>query len=283
MNGTVWSDIFATLGTGVAEGMRVGDGKTVGAGDGNTGVGIKLSERAIVRMISKYKVWTMQGSNLRPLECESNALPTELIVLCYLDKFYHRRHNRVVKFCKNRKGSIAILDALEPVVLAFAIFMMVYLFLFQPHKVDGKSMYPNFHDREFILTDKITYRRSDPQRGDVVVFHAPPPYDSDFIKRIIGLPGETIEVKDGLVFINDVKLKEVYLPDAYLTAEKAFLREGVPYRIPDGYYMVFGDNRSYSSDSREWGPIAKKAIVGKAWFRYWPVDRIGLIPHERYN
>ena len=182
-----------------------------------------------------------------------------------------------------RKGTVAIIEALQPVVMAFAIFMMVYLFLVQPHKVDGSSMFPNFHDREFILTDKISYRRSDPQRGDVIVFHAPPPYDSDFIKRIIGLPGETVIVKGGYVYINDQKLEESYLPNSFITTEKSFLREGVPYAIPDGYYLVFGDNRSYSSDSREWGPISKKAIVGKAWIRYWPLDEIGIVKHEKYQ
>lgn len=183
----------------------------------------------------------------------------------------------MVRF-KLHKGAIAILDALEPVVLAFAIFMMVYLFLFQPHKVDGRSMYPNFHDREYILTDKISYRRFDPQRGDVIVFHAPPPYEnSDFIKRIIGLPGETILLKDNQIFINGSKLNEIYLPANLITSEKSFLREGIPYPIPQDYYFVMGDNRSFSSDSREWGPVAKKSIVGKAWVRYWPVDRIGLI------
>lgn len=184
---------------------------------------------------------------------------------------------------KLRKGSVAILDALEPVVLAFAIFMMVYLFLFQPHKVDGRSMYPNFQDREFILTDKITYRKGDPQRGDVIVFHAPPPYDSDFIKRVIGLPGETIELRDGYTYINGEKLDEPYLPSNYMTDEKAFLRNNIPYKIPDGYYMVFGDNRGFSSDSREWGPISKKAIVGKAMFVYWPLDRMGSVPHQKYT
>ena len=184
---------------------------------------------------------------------------------------------------KWRRGNIAILDALEPVVLAFAIFMMVYLFLFQPHKVDGNSMYPNFHDREYILTDKISYQRGDPQRGDVVVFHAPPPYTSDFIKRIVGMPGETVMVQAGYVYVNGQKLQEMYLPDTYATTEKSFLREGVPYKIPDSYYMVFGHNRGYSSDSREWGPISKKAIVGKAMFRYWPMDRIELVKHQNYS
>lgn len=182
-----------------------------------------------------------------------------------------------------RKGTVAVIEALQPIVMAFAIFMMVYLFLFQPHKVDGSSMFPNFHDREFILTDKVSYRRGSPQRGDVVVFHAPPPFDSDFIKRVIGLPGETIMVKGGYVYVNNAKLNEPYLPNSFITTEKSFLREGVPYAIPEGYYMVFGDNRSYSSDSREWGPIAESAIVGKAWIRYWPFDKAGAIEHETYS
>ena len=182
-----------------------------------------------------------------------------------------------------KKGTIAIIEALQPVVMAFAIFMMVYLFLVQPHKVDGSSMFPNFHDREFILTDKISYRKGLPERGDVIVFHAPDPYDSDFIKRIIGLPGETIMVQGGYVFINNQKLSESYLPDSFMTSEKSFLREGVPYSIPEGYYVVLGDNRNYSSDSREWGPIAQSAIVGKAWVRYWPVDEVGVIKHEKYQ
>lgn len=184
---------------------------------------------------------------------------------------------------KLRKGGVAILDALEPVVLAFAIFMMVYLFLFQPHKVDGRSMYPNLHDKEYILTDKVTYRRRDPQRGDVIVFHAPPPHNSDFIKRVVGMPGETVMVQGGYVFVNGVRLEEIYLPNDYETSEKAFLREGVPYKIPADYFVVFGDNRDFSSDSREWGPISEKSIVGRAWIKYWPATRFGLIKHEKYN
>ena len=182
---------------------------------------------------------------------------------------------------KLRRGS-AILEALQPVVLAFAVFMMIYLFLFQPHKVDGNSMKPNFYDQEYILTDKVSYKKGDPQRGDVIVFHAPTA-NSDYIKRIIGMPGEVIMVKNGYVYINNIQLPEVYLPPSYLTLEKSFLRDGVPYPIPAGYYMALGDNRGSSSDSREFGPISRKAIVGKAWVRYWPLNRAGLIPHQRYR
>ncbi len=174
------------------------------------------------------------------------------------------------------------LDAVEPVVLAFAVFMMVYLFLFQPHRIDGSSMYPTFHDKEYILTDKISYKRVDPKRGDVVVFRAPKPMNDDFVKRIIGLPGETIMVQDGLVYINGKLLSEIYLPKDLRTRENDFLRNGVSYRIPTGYYMVFGDNRNGSSDSRQWGAIKRTSIIGRAFFRYWPLNAIKLIAHAQY-
>jgi len=184
-----------------------------------------------------------------------------------------------MRILKNRKGVADIVDALQPVVMAFGIFMMVYVFLAQPHKVDGKSMQPNFQNSEFILTEKVTYRRGDPQRGDVIIFHAPPPYDSDFIKRVVGLPGENIKLVEGEVYINDIKLNEYYLPPDFVTSERSFLRENVEYLIPENYYFVMGDNRDGSSDSREWGPINKSSIVGRAIFRYWPPGKIGLIKH----
>src|SRR5258706_1378835 len=148
----------------------------------------------------------------------------------------------------------AILDALQPIVLAFAVIMMVYLFLFQPHKVDGSSMYPNFKNGDYILTEKISYAKNNPKRGDVVVFHAPPPNVADYIKRVIGLPGETIMVQNGRVFINGRLLDEPYLANTVITSEKDFMREGIPYVIPPDYFMMFGDNRSFSSDSRVFGP-----------------------------
>ncbi len=175
-----------------------------------------------------------------------------------------------------------ILDALQPVVLAFAVIMMVYLFLFQPHKVDGSSMYPNFINGDYILTEKLSYRNKNPKRGDVVVFHAPPPNDSDFIKRVIGLPGETVMVRGGRVYINGQMLPEPYLSSSVVTSEKSFLREGITYTIPPDYFMMFGDNRSFSSDSREFGPISKRAVVGRAALRYWPFSQASLIPKAIY-
>src|SRR3970040_2300808 len=107
-------------------------------------------------------------------------------------------------------------------------------------------MYPNFHDREYILTDKISYQRGDPQRGDVVVFHAPPPYTSDFIKRIVGMPGETVMVQAGYVYVNGQKLQEMYLPDSYATSEKSFLREGGRIRILEVILLVLEHTGGFS-------------------------------------
>lgn len=175
-----------------------------------------------------------------------------------------------------------IFDIIETVVLALAIFVVIYLFLFQPHQVKGASMETNFHDGEYILTDKISYRFNDPKRGEVVIFKAPRNPELDYIKRIIGLPGEKIEIENGSVFINDKELKEEYLPEDLNVSGGLFLPKGKEITIPDSSYFVLGDNRHHSSDSREWGPIQKENIVGKAFFRYWPPQLIGILPKAKY-
>lgn len=178
-------------------------------------------------------------------------------------------------------------DIVETVVVALSIFLIVYLFLMQPHQVNGQSMVPNFQDKEYLLTDKITYKRRTPDRGEVVVFHAPPragcPEGAgcDFVKRVIGLPGETIEVKNFSVFINGKKLSETYLPSDYKTLPGAFTSNG-PVKIGPNQYFVLGDNRSHSSDSRVWGPVEINDIVGRVFFRYWPPDAMGKIEHAEY-
>ena len=174
-------------------------------------------------------------------------------------------------------------ELIKVFLVAIVIIVPIRYFLIQPFFVRGASMEPNFGDREYLVIDEVSFYLREPERGEVVVFRYPRDPRQFFIKRIIGSPGETIMVKDGYVYIDGNKLNEVYLPGNYLTSEKSFLREEVPYKIPDGYYMVFGDNRDFSSDSREWGPISLKAIVGKAWLRYWPLSSFGLIKHQAYN
>lgn len=169
------------------------------------------------------------------------------------------------------------LDFLETIVVSLAIFALVYLFLFQPHQVDGRSMEPNFHNGEYILTDKVSYRLGEPKRGDVVVFHSPQDERVDFIKRIVGVPDDKIMLKGGFLYLNDQKLDETYTNDPGQIATGKFLRENAPVTVPNGQYLVFGDNRLHSSDSREWGFISRGNIVGRAFFRYWPIQEFGLV------
>lgn len=172
-------------------------------------------------------------------------------------------------------------DILETIVFALAIFVIVYLFLAQPHQVQGNSMVPNFLSGEYILTNKITYRFEDPERGHVVVFKSP--LEKDFIKRIIAVPGEKIKILGGKVYINDKLLNESYLPATTFTQEGLKLHDGETLTLPEGQYAVFGDNRNQSYDTRDWGFIEKKDIIGKAWVIYWPLNKMGFVPHADYD
>jgi len=175
------------------------------------------------------------------------------------------------------------LDFLETIVVALSIFVVVYLFLVQPHEVKGNSMEPNFHNNEYILTDKISYKFKDPVRGEVIIFNAPTNPDVDYIKRVIGLPGERVKVEKGYVYVNDVKLSEPYLRDLTNLFPGSFLQEGVDITVPENNLFVMGDNRPHSSDSREFGPIPRRLIIGHAVIRYWPINVIGFIPRVSYE
>jgi signal peptidase I len=170
------------------------------------------------------------------------------------------------------------LDFVETIVIALAIFVVVYRFLFQPHQVKGNSMYDNFHDGEYLLTDKVTYRFKQPERNDVIVFKAPQNEDYDYIKRIIALPGDQIKISNGRVFVNHQPVDESgYLDERIVTHPGLWAKEGQTLTVPEGEYFVMGDNRNNSSDSREWGPVPQANIVGRAWLRYWPLNQIGLV------
>ena len=139
-----------------------------------------------------------------------------------------------------RLGNI-FLDVIETVVIALAIFVIIYLFLFQPHQVRGNSMYPNFHDADYLLTDKISYRLGVPKRDDIVIFVAPKNEDYDYIKRIIGLPGEKVSLNENSqVLIDNQILTEPYLPEGTRTYAGAFLKIGETITVPEGQYFVLG-------------------------------------------
>ena len=176
------------------------------------------------------------------------------------------------------KISYWVLDTIQTIVMALAVFVVVYLFVFQPNQVKGSSMVPTLHDSEYVLTDKLTYRwLRKPQAGDIVVFQAPENEKFDFIKRVIALSGDTVELRDGVVYVNNQPLAEPYLPLSYQTNGGAFLVNNQRYLVPEGGYVVMGDNRRFSSDSREWGPVPTDHVIGRAWFRYWPPNKIGTI------
>jgi len=174
------------------------------------------------------------------------------------------------------------LDTIQVIVFAIAIFLLIYILVMQPHKIKGASMMPNFPDGEYLLTDKVTYRFNEPKRGDVIVFEAPTNNGEEFIKRIIGLPGDKVSIKNGAVFINGKKLIEPYLPGNFYTSGGKFLKEGGEVLVPEGKFFVLGDNRPHSSDSRAFGFISKDKITGRAWFIYWPPQKAGIVAAVKY-
>jgi signal peptidase I len=157
-------------------------------------------------------------------------------------------------------------------ILSVLIAIVVILFIYQPVKVEGTSMMPSLLDQERIFINKFVYRfgLGEIERGDMVVFWFPGDPSKSYIKRIIGLPGDEIEIVDGSVWVNDKRLREDYVPEQYRDHQSR-----PPLIVPPGYYYVLGDHRSSSNDSRNWGPVAGDQIYGKAVFVYWPFDKIG--------
>lgn len=154
-------------------------------------------------------------------------------------------------------------EIFQTALISLAIFLFVYIFLVQPHRVKGESMSPNFEDGELLLTEKVSYRFGDVKRGDVIVFQAPVGRNVDFIKRVIGLPGEVVLIKGGSIYLNGQKLNETYINLQTQGDEEI--------KLGQNEYFVFGDNRGASSDSRVFGAIKKDSIRGRVWFVYWPI------------
>ncbi len=171
-----------------------------------------------------------------------------------------------------------IIELFQTLVVFAAIGTAIYWLIAQPHKVSGSSMFPNFKDGDYIITDKISYKLSEPSRGDIIVFKNPQDESQDFIKRIIAIPSDKIKVSSGKVYLNGKLLSEPYLKNSIQTNPGSFLKEGEEVEIESNHYIVFGDNRPHSSDSRAWGLIEKNEIIGKVFFRYWPANEIGLYP-----
>lgn len=171
-------------------------------------------------------------------------------------------------------------ETLKIVFVSLLIILPIRYFIVQPFFVRGESMHPSFDDKDYLIIDELSYRFNNPKRGDVIVFRFPQEPSQYYIKRIIGMPEETVEIKEGRVTISNRDN-----PTGFLLNEP-YLGEVTPgeikIKLDDNEYFVLGDNRDASSDSRRWGPLAKHLIIGRAWFRVWPVNEAGAIQGPVY-
>ncbi|MGM8211774.1 signal peptidase I [Virgibacillus sp. W0430] len=170
-----------------------------------------------------------------------------------------------------------LFDWLKALLVAFGIAFIIRMFIFSPIIVDGPSMLPTLHDRDQIIVNKFIYHLNEPKRFDIVIFHASE--QKDFIKRVIGLPGEHVMMKENTLYIDGEEVEEKFTKKNNIHTDD-FTLELLPGHfesIPDGYVLVLGDNRTNSTDSRRLGLIPIDQIVGKATFIYWPFERIQIV------
>lgn len=166
------------------------------------------------------------------------------------------------------KGLAVLMDILETLLLSVVLFFLINA-VSARIKIDGSSMEPSLHNGEFVIVSKLNYRFGEPERGDVVVFDYPKNVTQEYIKRVVGLPGETVMIENGTVYIDGQPLQEPYVsePPAY---------QGT-WEVPRGSLFVLGDNRNNSSDSHDWGEVPKENLIGEALLVYWPPPSWGLV------
>jgi signal peptidase I len=176
-----------------------------------------------------------------------------------------------------------IWDLVKILVIALVIIVPFRVFIAEPFVVSGPSMLPNFHDRDYLIVDRLSYRLHQPQRGDVIVLKYPKDTSQYFIKRIIGLPGESIEFKQGHVIIfNQQYPQGQTLEEPYLPSQVETIGNSQAVHLGDGQYYVLGDNRMASSDSRVWGILPQEDIVGRVWLRVFPINRLEFFKTPTY-
>jgi signal peptidase I len=173
---------------------------------------------------------------------------------------------------KAESGLRVLHSWMRDLIISVFISLFIILFVYQPVKVEGGSMEPGLEDQERIFINKLAYRLENIQRGDVIVFRYPRDPRKNFIKRVIGLPGDHIRVNYGHVYLNGKLIEEDYVPEEYLDSRS--YRE---LTVPANSYYVLGDHRSMSNDSRDFGPVPRDFIYGKAVFGYWPMEKVGIV------
>jgi len=165
----------------------------------------------------------------------------------------------------------ALIDIVETIVIALLLFLVINT-ISARIRVDGRSMEPTLKSGQFVLVNKLAYKIGSPQYGDIIVFHYPRNPDQEYIKRVIGLPGDLVEIKAGQVFVNDQLIEEPYILNEPTYQDRV--------RVPVNALFVLGDNRNNSSDSHTWGAVPLESVVGKAILIYWPPQDWGILHHQ---
>jgi len=171
---------------------------------------------------------------------------------------------------RRRTGTVRMW--VRDLTISVVVSAFIIMFLYQPVKVEGTSMLPGLEDQERIFINKFVYRFESIQRGDIVVFHYPRDPQKSYIKRVIGVAGDRVAIRNGYVYVNGVLLREPYVPVEFFDPRS--FSETV---VPPGHYYVLGDHRTMSNDSRDFGPVDADHIYGKAVFVYWPMEKVGIL------
>lgn len=186
-----------------------------------------------------------------------------------------------------KKIYIKFLDTLQELLIVASFFLVLYMFVLQPHQVDGLSMYPTFKNKELLLSYLLDVKIKNFlsfRHGDVIVFHSPIEQDKLYIKRIIGMPGDRIRVDNGSVYLNEKKLDESgYLASSVFTYGGSFLHDGATVTVPPDSFLVMGDNRPGSSDSRAWGFVSYDKLIGRSMMRIWPPTAFTVVKRDPYK
>lgn len=179
-----------------------------------------------------------------------------------------------------KKTLVAFLDFAKTTTVVVLLALAIRLFIVQPFIVEGQSMQPTFENSDYLITEKVSYTLRAPQRGEIVIFHPPDNSSVNYIKRIVGLPGDRVEIKDGSIYINSQKIDEPYLTSNEQTKTVA---KDLDIKLKEDEYFVLGDNRNHSRDSREIGPVPKQNIVSKIWVRLLPLNSVNAFAAVNYE
>jgi len=233
--------------------------------------------------VNSSRIQVNSGKSGFRLKARMTAVSTTLFVLFGVFVAF-TRYDLIIKFPREKMKNFVVLawEIFKVFVISLAIIIPIRYFLIQPFFVHGASMEPNFEDGQYLIIDEISYKFREPARGEVVVFRYPLDTKEFFIKRIIGLPGETVEIHGNKITIINKDDPQGLVLDEGQYLQNVPLLGDETITLKDNEFFVMGDNRSASFDSRRWGPVPKDDLVGRVWIRAWPVNQTGIIKAPGY-